>query len=52
MRYFRKMIGERLYLSPVSTNDVETYIKQVSDNDISAVNWETLSELIFDQERL
>ena len=31
MRYYRKMIGERLYLSPVSTDDAEKYIKWMND---------------------
>jgi hypothetical protein len=31
MRYFRKIIGERLYLSPVNTDDAEQYIKWMND---------------------
>ena len=31
MRYFRKMVGERLYLSPLNTDDAEIYIKWMND---------------------
>ena len=31
MRYFRKMIGERLYLSPVNADDAESYIKWMNE---------------------
>jgi len=31
MRYFRKIIGERLYLSPVSDADAELYVKWMND---------------------
>lgn len=31
MRYFRKIIGERLYLSPVSADDTEVYIKWMNE---------------------
>jgi len=40
MRYYRKIIGERLYLSPVSVNedDTERYIKWMNDKEV-AVNF-------------
>ena len=31
MGYFRKIIGERLYLSPLNINDAETYIKWMNE---------------------
>ena len=31
MRYFRKIVGERLYLSPVSQDDAELYVKWMND---------------------
>jgi RimJ/RimL family protein N-acetyltransferase len=31
MRYFRKITGERLYLSPINHDDAETYIKWMND---------------------
>ena len=31
MRYFRKIVGERLYLSPLSTDDSDAYIKWMND---------------------
>lgn len=31
MRYFRKIIGDRLYLSPVNADDKETYVRWMND---------------------
>ncbi len=38
MRYFRKIVGERLYLSPVSANDddAENYIRWMNDHAVAA----------------
>ena len=38
MQYFRKIVGERLYLSPISVNDdnVEKYIKWMNAKDTAA----------------
>ena len=40
MRYFRKIVGEHLYLSPVSDNeaDTENYIKWMNNRDV-AINF-------------
>ena len=35
MPYFRKMVGERLYLSPVNTEDADTYIKWMNDKSVA-----------------
>lgn len=35
MKYFKKIIGERLYLSPVNPEDAETYTKWVNDLSMS-----------------
>lgn len=35
MRYFRKIIGERLYLSPVNPDDAETYIKWMNNKAVA-----------------
>ncbi len=35
MRYFRKIIGERLYLSPVNIDDAEKYIQWMNDKAVS-----------------
>ena len=32
MKYFKKIIGERLYLSPMNPEDAETYVKWLSDS--------------------
>jgi len=37
MRYFKKLIGERVYLSPVNKDDVEIYTKWLNDEGV-AVN--------------
>ena len=31
MKYFKKLVGERIYLSPMSIEDAETYVKWLSD---------------------
>ena len=35
MRYFRKMIGERVYLSPMNEDDAETYANWLNDRAVS-----------------
>jgi len=35
MRYFKKVIGERLYLSPINKDDVEIYTKWLNDYEVS-----------------
>lgn len=35
MRYFRKIIGQRLYLSPVNPDDAETYLKWMNDKAVA-----------------
>jgi RimJ/RimL family protein N-acetyltransferase len=35
MRYFKKISGERIYLSPINTGDVETYTKWLNDFEVS-----------------
>jgi len=37
MRYFKKIIGERIYLSPMNKEDVEIYTKWLNDEEV-AVN--------------
>ena len=34
MKYFRKMSGEKCYLSPISLDDVELYTQWVNDMEI------------------
>lgn len=33
MKYFKKIIGERLYLSPINSEDIEQYVKWMNDFD-------------------
>ena len=35
MKYFKKIVGERLYLSPMNVEDAETYVKWLSDRRVS-----------------
>ncbi|MEA4824314.1 MAG: GNAT family protein [Clostridiaceae bacterium] len=34
MRYFKKIIGERIYLSPMNTDDAEIYTKWLNDYEV------------------
>lgn len=45
MPYFRKMIGERLYLSPILANDAENYIRWLNDDEV-AVNYGQYTSLV------
>ena len=36
MAYFKKIVGKGIYLSPMDTDDVETYTKWLNDYDVSA----------------
>ena len=36
MRYFKKIIGKRIYLSPINKDDAETYTKWMNDYDVAA----------------
>ena len=35
MRYFKKIIGERIYLSPINIDDAEVYTKWMNDYEVS-----------------
>ena len=35
MKYFKKIEGERLYLSPINEEDVETYVKWMNDFNVT-----------------
>jgi len=35
MRYFKKIIGERIYLSPMNKDDVEIYTKWLNDEEVA-----------------
>jgi len=46
MKYFKKIIGERLYLSPINMADLEIYTKWLNDYEVSGnlgLHWLTLS---------
>lgn len=31
MKYFKKLVGERIYLSPISIDDAEKYVEWMND---------------------
>ena len=35
MKYFKKIVGERLYLSPINSEDLETYVKWMNDIEVA-----------------
>ena len=35
MKYYKKFIGDRLYLSPMNPNDVEKYVEWISSPIVS-----------------
>ncbi len=49
MKYFRKMIGEKCYLSPVSIEDAEKYTEWINDLEIG--QFMLFSSAIYDVER-
>jgi len=36
MKYFKKMVGKKCYLSPINPEDVEKYVLWLNDMDILA----------------
>jgi RimJ/RimL family protein N-acetyltransferase len=36
MKYFKKLVGMRVYLSPINTDDVEIFTKWLNDHDVSS----------------
>lgn len=45
MRYFKKIVGERIYLSPINVDDVEAYTKWLNDFTVSG-NLSNFSQMI------
>ena len=39
MKYLKKIIGERLYLSPINPDDVDAYLKWINEDKTLAVNF-------------
>lgn len=35
MKYFKKLVGEKIYLSPVNAEDVEKYVEWLSDFNVT-----------------
>ena len=46
MKYYKKIIGEHLYLSPINSDEVDTYIKWMNEDSALAVNFGQYSQLI------
>lgn len=36
MKYYKKMLGKRLYLSPINTDEVDSYLKWMNDEPVAA----------------
>ncbi len=51
MRYFKKIQGERLYLSPPNAEDVETYVRWLSDRSVTDGLGNTFSLISLSSER-
>ncbi len=39
MKYYKKIIGERLYLSPVNPDEVDTYLRWMNEDKTLTVNF-------------
>jgi RimJ/RimL family protein N-acetyltransferase len=35
MAYYKKMVGEKVYLSPISTEEIDTYMRWINDADVT-----------------
>lgn len=35
MKYFKKLIGDRIYLSPMNSEDIELFVKWLNDFEIT-----------------
>ncbi len=35
MKYYKKIVGKRIYLSPVSTDEVDRYLKWMNDEAVA-----------------
>lgn len=46
MKYYKKIIGERLYLSPINTDEVDTYLKWMNEDKTLAVNFGQYSRMV------
>ncbi len=46
MRYYKKIVGERLYLSPIDPNEVAPYLKWMNEDRGLAVNFGQYSQMI------
>ncbi len=51
MKYFRKLVGEKCYLSPISMDDVERYTEWVNDMEIGQFMLFTSSVIDMDKEK-
>jgi len=49
MKYFRKLVGDKCYLSPVSMDDVEKYTEWLNDLEIG--QFVTLAHIVLDMEK-
>lgn len=46
MEYYKKIVGERLYLSPINSDGVDTYLKLMNEDKTLAVNFGQYSHMV------
>ncbi len=46
MSYYKKLVGERIYLSPIDSNEVDSYLKWMNEDRTLAVNFGTYAQVI------
>lgn len=51
MKYFKKIVGQRIYLSPMNVDDLETYVKWFNDSNVTDGLGATPRVTSFDGER-
>ena len=51
MKYFRKLVGEKCYLSPINPDDAETYTQWVNDLEVTAYMYLSHQVLSLSKER-
>lgn len=51
MRYFKKIIGENIYLSPINVEDIEIYMKWMNDKNVTDNIGQTQYVTTFEKEK-
>ena len=51
MKYFKKIIGENIYLSPINVEDIEIYMKWMNDKNVTDNIGQTQYVTTFEKEK-